>query len=329
MINHDYTFSVAPMMDWTDRHCRMFHRTLSKNARLYTEMVTADAVIHGDRERLIGFEPTEHPLALQLGGSDPAKLAEAARIAQGYGYQEVNINCGCPSDRVQSGFFGACLMREPALVAACYKAMADAVDIPVTVKCRIGVDEDDATSSLFTFVETIADAGCTMFCVHARKAWLKGLSPKENRDIPPLDYDLVASLKAARPDLTITLNGGLATIEDCQREMPRFDGVMLGRAAYQTPALLARVDAELFGEGAPVDVMDALAAYRPYMSEQLERGTGLHAMTRHMLGIFSGRPGARAYRRHISENATKPGADLTIFDCAVDMVREAEMHITV
>ena len=327
MMTQDFRFSVAPMMDWTDRHCRMFHRTLSKRARLYTEMVTADAVIHGDRQRLIGFDAREQPVALQLGGSDPAKLAEAARIAEQFGYCEVNINCGCPSDRVQSGFFGACLMREPKLVADCYAAMAEAVSIPVTVKCRIGVDEDEPRASLFTFVNTIADKGCTTFCVHARKAWLNGLSPKENRDIPPLDYDLVADLKSARPDLIITLNGGLATLDDCKRELPRFDGVMLGRAAYQTPALLACVDAELFGDGTPVDVSDALAAYRPYMQDQLDQGTSLHAMTRHMLGIFSGRPGARSYRRHISENATRPGAGLDVLDAAVDMVREAEARI--
>ena len=327
MNNQEYTFSVAPMMDWTDRHCRMFHRSLTKRALLYTEMVTANAVIHGDRERLIGFNQDEHPVALQLGGSDPALMAKASEVAQEFGYGEVNINCGCPSDRVQSGFFGACLMREPKLVADCYSAMASAVDIPVTVKCRIGVDEDNARDSLFTFVDTIAEAGCTVFAVHARKAWLKGLSPKENRDVPPLDYDLVAALKAARPDLTITLNGGLATIADCQRELPRFDGVMLGRAAYQTPALLGHVDSALFGEGAPVDVFDALAAYRPYMQDQLAAGTNLHAMTRHMLGIFAGRPGARRYRRHISENATKPGANLNVLDDAIGLVRDAEAKI--
>ncbi len=316
------------MMEWTDRHCRMFHRALSGRARLYTEMVTANAVIHGDRERLLGFDAREHPLALQLGGSDLALMAKAAEIAQGFGYAEVNINCGCPSDRVQSGFFGACLMREPELVAKCYKAMSQAVDIPVTVKCRIGVDEDDPRASLFTFVETIAEAGCTIFCVHARKAWLKGLSPKENRDVPPLDYDLVADLKAARPDLVITLNGGLATLEDCQRELPRFDGVMLGRAAYQTPALLGAVDSLLFGEGQPVNVFDALDRYKPYMHDQLANGIPLHAMTRHMLGIFAGRPGARAYRRHISENATTHGAGLSVFEDAVDLVRQAEAQLS-
>ena len=327
MTKLNYTFATAPMMDWTDRHCRMFHRSLTKRALLYTEMVTANAVIHGDRDRLIGFNQDEHPVALQLGGSDPALMAKASEVAQAFGYGEVNINCGCPSDRVQSGFFGACLMREPKLVADCYSAMASAVDIPVTVKCRIGVDEDNARDSHFTFVDTIAEAGCTVFAVHARKAWLKGLSPKENRDVPPLDYDLVAALKAARPDLTITLNGGLATIADCQRELPRFDGVMLGRAAYQTPALLGHVDSALFGEGAPVDVFDALAAYRPYMQDQLAAGTNLHAMTRHMLGIFAGRPGARRYRRHISENATKPGANLNVLDDAIGLVRDAEAKI--
>jgi len=315
------------MMDWTDRHCRMFHRTLSKRARLYTEMVTANAVIHGDHERLIGFDPREQPVALQLGGSDPALMAKAAEIAQDFGYAEVNINCGCPSDRVQSGFFGACLMRDPALVAACFKAMNAAVDIPITVKCRIGVDEDDPRDSLFGFVDTVANAGCTVFCVHARKAWLKGLSPKENRNIPPLDYDIVAALKAARPDLIVTLNGGLSTLDDCLRELPRFDGVMLGRAAYQTPALLGSVDSVIFGEGAPLDVYNALELYLPYMRDQLAGGIPLHAMTRHMLGLFAGRPGARAYRRHISENATTQGAGLCVLEDAVDMVRQAEARI--
>lgn len=314
-------------MDWTDRHCRMFHRALSKKARLYTEMVTANAVIHGDRERLIGFDVREHPVALQLGGSEPAAMAKAAEIAQVFGYVEANINCGCPSDRVQSGFFGACLMREPKLVAECYKMMADAVDIPVTVKCRIGVDDDDPRDSLFTFVDTIAEAGCTVFCVHARKAWLKGLSPKENRDIPPLDYDLVAELKAERPHLTITLNGGLTTLEDCQREMPRFDGVMMGRAAYQTPALLGQIDSALFDDEKTIDAYGALAAYRPYMEEQLANGQNLHGMTRHMLGLFAGRPGARAYRRYISENATKFGAGLDVLEAAVSYVREAEASL--
>ncbi|MEO0784754.1 MAG: tRNA dihydrouridine(20/20a) synthase DusA, partial [Pseudomonadota bacterium] len=233
----DYRFSVAPMMKWTDRHCRAFHRTLSKRALLFTEMVTADAVIHGDRDRLIGFGDHEHPVVLQLGGSEPAKLAEATKIAEQFGYDEVNLNCGCPSERVQSGAFGACLMREPQLVADCVAAMRDAVSMPVTVKCRVAVDDDPARETLFGFVDTVASAGCEVFTVHARKAWLKGLSPKENREIPPLDYGLVEDLKAERPDLTIVLNGGLADLSTCSAAMERVDGVMLGRAAYQTPAV--------------------------------------------------------------------------------------------
>ena len=284
-------------------------------------MVTADAVIHGDRERLIGFSDVEHPLVLQLGGNEPEKLAEAARIAEGFGYDEVNINCGCPSDRVQSGAFGACLMAQPQTVADCVAAMRAAVSIPVTVKCRIAIDDLPARETLFTFVETVAAAGCEVFTVHARKAWLKGLSPKENRDIPPLDYELVADLKATRPDLTIILNGGIATLDDAARHMATFDGVMLGRAAYQTPALLARVDAALFG-GEPVDVFAALEAYRPYMAAQLEAGTGLHAMTRHMLGLFNGQPGARLWRRTLSENAPRAGAGLDVLDAALATVRD-------
>ena len=323
-----HKFSVAPMMDWTDRHCRMFHRMLTKHALLYTEMVTADAVIHGDRDRLIGFSEPEHPVALQLGGSDPAKMAKATEIGAMRGYDEVDINCGCPSDRVQSGFFGACLMREPKLVAECYKEMATAVDIPITVKCRIGIDDDDARTSLFKFVKTIADVGCSHFIVHARKAWLKGLSPKENRDIPPLDYDLVAELKAANPHLTIILNGGLTSLEECAGALERFDGVMLGRAAYQNPALLAEVDASIYDGGEPIDIYAALNHYRPYMEEQLANGVGLHAMTRHMLGIFAGRPGARAYRRYISENATRRDAGIDVFDTAVDLVRQASHRLS-
>ena len=284
-------------------------------------MVTADAVIHGDRERLIGFSEVEHPLVLQLGGNEPEKLAEAARIAEDFGYDEVNINCGCPSDRVQSGAFGACLMAQPQTVADCVAAMRAAVSIPVTVKCRIAIDDLPARETLFTFVETVAAAGCEVFTVHARKAWLKGLSPKENRDIPPLDYALVADLKATRPDLTIILNGGIATLDDAARHMATFDGVMLGRAAYQTPALLARVDAALFG-GEPVGVFAALEAYRPYMAAQLEAGTGLHAMTRHMLGVFNGQPGARLWRRTLSENAPRAGAGLDVLDAALATVRD-------
>ena len=326
----NYSFSVAPMMDWTDRHCRMFHRALSKDALLWTEMVTADAVIHGDRERLIGFSDAEHPVVLQLGGSDPAKLAEASRIAEEFGYDEVNINCGCPSDRVQSGRFGACLMQEPATVAACVAAMRAAVSIPVTVKCRVAVDEDPPRETLFGFVDEVADAGCEVFTVHARKAWLSGLSPKENRDIPPLDYGLVADLKAERPDLTLILNGGIKTMADAATHLETFDGVMLGRAAYQTPACLLAAD-KLIHEGVGDDGFDmdgalaALERYRPYMSARLEEGVKLSSMTRHMLGLFAGQPGARAWRRTLSEKAVKEGAGLDVLDEALSHVAGAEV----
>ena len=318
----DYRFSVAPMMDWTDRHCRAFHRCLSKRALLWTEMVTADAVIHGDRQRLIGFNEAEHPVVLQLGGSGPQKLAEAARIAEGFGYDEVNLNCGCPSDRVQSGAFGACLMAEPDLVAECVAAMKAAVSIPVTVKCRIAIDDLPARETLFAFVEKVSAAGCEIFTVHARKAWLKGLSPKENRDIPPLDYDLVGELKAARPDLTIILNGGIPDIAACREHLRRFDGVMLGRAAYQTPAILGEVDAVLFGEGEVCSPFEALEAYRPYMAARLDEGVGLHGMTRHMLGLFNGQPGARLWRRTLSERAPRAGAGLEVLDTALEAVKD-------
>ncbi len=317
----DYTFSVAPMMDWTDRHCRAFHRVLSSRALLWTEMVTADAVIHGDRDRLIGFSDEEHPVVLQLGGNEPDKMAEAARVAEAFGYDEVNINCGCPSDRVQSGAFGACLMREPETVAACVAAMRAAVSIPVTVKCRIAIDEDPPRETLFGFVDRVSDAGCEVFTVHARKAWLKGLSPKENREIPPLDYDLVAELKQARPDLTIILNGGIKTLEECQTHLQTFDGVMLGRAAYQTPALLGSVDQALCDPGAAtIDPLDAVARYRPYIAARLEEGVRLSSITRHMLGLFNGQPGARLWRRTLSEKGPKPGAGLEVLDEALEAV---------
>ncbi len=313
------------MMDWTDRHCRMFHRSLSEQALLWTEMVTADAVIHGDRERLIGFSEDEHPVVLQLGGSDPQKMAEASRIAEEFGYDEVNINCGCPSDRVQSGRFGACLMQEPATVAACVTAMREAVSIPVTVKCRVAVDEDPPRETLFGFVDQVADAGCEVFTVHARKAWLSGLSPKENRDIPPLDYGLVADLKAERPDLSVILNGGIKTMAEAEAHLETFDGVMLGRAAYQTPGLLTRAD-RLIGTGTGDDAIEmsdclaALASYRPYMARQLDNGVKLSSMTRHMLGLFAGQPGARAWRRTLSEKAVKTGAGLEVLDEALEHV---------
>jgi len=317
----DYRFSVAPMMDWTDRHCRAFHRALTKQALLWTEMVTADAVIHGDRERLIGFSDEEHPIVLQLGGNEPHKMAEAARIAESFGYDEVNINCGCPSDRVQSGAFGACLMREPETVAACVRAMRDAVTIPVTVKCRIAIDEDPPRETLFGFVDRVADAGCDVFTVHARKAWLKGLSPKENREIPPLDYELVADLKRERPDLKIILNGGIKSLAECGEHLERFDGVMLGRAAYQTPALLGGVDQALFDDQAAVlSPIGAVTDFQPYIEARLEDGVRLSSITRHMLGLFNGMPGARLWRRVLSEKGPKPGAGIEVLEEALEAV---------
>ncbi|TXM92360.1 tRNA dihydrouridine(20/20a) synthase DusA [Methylobacterium sp. WL116] len=296
-----WRFSVAPMMDWTDRHCRAFHRVLSARARLYTEMVTTGAVIHGPRERLLGFSRAEHPVAVQLGGSEPADLAEAARIAEGYGYDEINLNVGCPSDRVQNGRFGACLMLEPEHVGACVAAMKAAVRVPVTVKCRIGVDEQDPEPALDTLARAVVAAGVDGLIVHARKAWLQGLSPKENRDVPPLDYGRVVRLKQAFPALPIAVNGGIATVAQAKTHLSGLDGVMVGRAAYGDPAGLIAVDPELFGAPAPVaDAFEAVEAYAPYVAAALEGGERLHAITRHMLGLFNGRPGARAYRRHLS-----------------------------
>jgi tRNA-dihydrouridine synthase A len=302
-----HTFSVAPMMDWTDRNCRAFHRHLTRHALLYTEMVTADAILHGDRERLLGFDALEHPVALQLGGSEPEKLAKAARIGEEFGYREINLNVGCPSERVQSGAFGACLMREPDLVADCLSAMREAVKLPVTVKHRLGVDDDDPRDRLFSFVETQSKAGTTHFIVHARKAWLKGLSPKANREIPPLDYEIVAELKRTHPQLEIVLNGGIANLDAAERELARVDGVMLGRAAYHEPALLLQVDNRIFGEDIVVKTaLEAARDFRPWIVERLKQGVALHSITRHMLGLFHGRPGARQWRRVLSEKA--PGA---------------------
>ena len=311
------------MMDWTDRHCRAFHRTLTRQALLYTEMVTTKAVIHGDRERLLSYGAVEHPVALQLGGSEPDELAQCAKIAEAWGYDEVNLNCGCPSDRVQSGSFGACLMREPQLVADCMRAMIEVTGLPVTVKCRIGVDDQDPRDSLFTLVEACRKAGVTSFAVHARKAWLKGLSPKENRDVPPLDYELVYELKRAHPDLTIAINGGIGTLEEAQAHLKHVDGVMLGRAAYHEPALLGRVDRLFFAAGSNVGPFEALEAYRPYMQAQLEAGTPLAHMTRHMLGVMHGLPGARAFRRIMTVESIATGAGLEVVDQAVAAVREA------
>jgi tRNA-dihydrouridine synthase A len=305
------------MMDWTDRHCRVLHRMLSRRARLYTEMLTTGAVLHGDRDRLLAFDPVEHPVALQLGGAEPAELARAARIGEDMGYDEINLNVGCPSDRVQSGRFGACLMREPALVAECMAAISGAVKVPASVKCRIGVDDQDPEESLFGLVDLCARAGVRTFVVHARKAHLKGLSPKENRDVPPLDYPLVRRLKRERPQLAIIVNGGVGSLAEAQAHLAYVDGVMLGRAAYHTPAILGAADAELFGEGAIVGPAEAVARYRPYVARQLAAGTHLAAMTRHMLGLFHGAPGARAWRRILTVEGVKPGAGLAVVDAAL------------
>jgi tRNA-dihydrouridine synthase A len=295
------------MMDWTDRHCRHLHRLLTRRALLYTEMVTAEAIIRGNRERLIGFDPLEHPVALQLGGSDPTRLAEAADIGEAFGYDEINLNVGCPSDRVQSGRFGACLMREPLLVAECVAAMRSKISIPVTVKCRLGVDDQEPELALRALIVACAQAGVSTFVVHARKAWLEGLSPKENRDVPPLDYALVHRVKRENPNLAIVLNGGIATLNEAAHHLTYVDGVMLGRVAYQSPALLCDVDTRFFGEH-PREIEDVVAGYCDYVGCQLKTGITLNAMTRHMLGLFNGRPGARLFRRHLSEHASRPGA---------------------
>lgn len=310
------------MMDWTDRHCRAFHRRLTARALLYTEMVTAAAILHGDRDRLLGFSADEQPVALQLGGCDPAALAAAARIGAGYGYVEINLNVGCPSDRVQEGRFGACLMLEPELVARGWSAMQAAVDVPVTIKCRIGVDDQDAEADLERFVATVAKAGCRTFVVHARKAWLKGLSPKENREVPPLDYDRVRRLKAAHPGLAIVLNGGITTLEQARAHLAWADGVMLGRAAYQNPYLLAQVDREIFGADTPVPSReDVLEALLPYAERHVAAGGRLNNIARHVLGLYHGRPRGRAFRRHLSEQAVRAGAGADVLAAALDVAR--------
>ncbi|MEO1226880.1 MAG: tRNA dihydrouridine(20/20a) synthase DusA [Pseudomonadota bacterium] len=297
---------------------------MSKRAVLYTEMVTADAVIHGDRARLIGFDAAEHPLVLQLGGSDPARMAEAASIGAAWGYDAININVGCPSDRVQSGRFGACLMAEPETVAASVAAMNRRVDVPVTVKCRIGIDDQDSDADLDRFIDIVADAGCETFIVHARKAWLSGLSPKQNRDVPPLDYDRVQRLKARRPDLTIVLNGGVTTLVQAGDLLKAVDGVMLGRAAYQNPFMLAEADRALFGDVAePPDRLEIVDRMTPYIERAVAHGAPLHAITRPMLGLFQGQPGARAWRRHLSENASRRGAGSDVVRAAADLFRHA------
>ena len=316
--------SIAPMMDWSDHHCRYFWRLLTKQALLYTEMVTTGALIHGDRERFLHFNVQEHPVALQLGGSDPADLARCAAWAQEWGYDEVNLNCGCPSDRVQSGMFGACLMARPQLVADCVQAMVAACDIPVTVKHRIGIDDMESYDELKGFVEPVAAAGCSVFIVHARKAWLQGLSPKENREIPPLNYPWVYQLKKDFPDLTIILNGGVQTLEESREHLLHVDGVMIGREAYQNPWMLAQADLKLYGMDNPAKSRDdVIAGLLPYVEHQLARGVHLNHITRHILGLYQGVPGARKFRRHISENAYKKQAGLEVLTEAYRLVREA------
>ena len=325
--------SVAPMMDWTDTHCRVFHRVLAPHARLYTEMVHANAVIHGDRGRLLALDPVEHPVALQLGGSDPALLAQAARIGADAGFDEVNLNCGCPSDRVQAGRFGACLMREPALVAEAVAAMIDAVPatVPVTVKCRLGVDDDHDFERFLAFIDAVADAGCRVFVVHARNAWLKGLSPKENREVPPLRYDWAWRLKRERPRLQVVVNGGIADADEATAHLTHVDGAMLGRAAYHDPWLLHRLDVDWFGANADAGGdtgtrAAVLRALRPYVEAQLARGVPLHRMSRHWLGLFAGERGGRAFRQVLGEGAHRPGADWALVERALATTADDARH---
>jgi tRNA-dihydrouridine synthase A len=311
-----HPIAIAPMMEWTDRHCRVFHRKLTRRALLHTEMIVADAILHGDRDRLLAFSPEEHPLAIQLGGSDPAKLAAAAAIAADYGYDEVNLNVGCPSDRVRSGTFGACLMLEPGRVGDIVAALKAAVDVPVAVKCRLGVDEQDPETALFALAEAVFAAGADALWVHARKAWLAGLSPRENREVPPLDYALVGALKRRWPDRFIGVNGGIATLDDAAAHLTALDGVMLGRAAYHTPAVLADIDRRFYGDDDAREPEDAVAAMLPYIAAETADGTPLGSITRHMLGLFHGRPGARRWRRILTVGTPRPGA-------GVALVREA------
>jgi tRNA-dihydrouridine synthase A len=319
--SYDFLFSVAPMMDWTDRHCRVFHRLMTRRARLYTEMLTTGAIIHGDRKRLLGFDASEHPVALQLGGSDPSDLAMSAKIGEDFGYDEINLNVGCPSDRVKDGRFGACLMAEPALVAACVDAMKRTVAIPVTVKCRIGIDDQDPEAALDALARGVIAAGADALIVHARKAWLNGLSPKENRDIPPLDYNRVYRLKASLLDVPVVINGGIASLAEARRHLGFVDGVMLGRVAYQEPWRLLTADPELFGEAAPHATMkDVFETMMPYIERELARGVRLHSITRHFVGAFHGVPGARAFRRYLAENGVRPGAGVSVLRDAIALV---------
>ncbi|MGH6851962.1 MAG: tRNA dihydrouridine(20/20a) synthase DusA [Methylocella sp.] len=319
--NGTYRFCVAPMMELTDRHCRYFHRLLSRRARLYTEMLAARAVLHGERDRLLRFDAAEHPVALQLGGSDAAELAAAAKIGADCGFDEINLNVGCPSERVQNGAFGACLMRAPELVGDCVAAINARVKSPVTVKCRTGVDEQDPEAALGLLAGCVIAAGCDALIVHARKAWLKGLSPKENREVPPLDYGLVHALKQRFPNVPVVLNGGLAALAEMRAELAHVDGVMVGRAAYQNPALLLDADLFFFNESAPfAGAVAAAGAFIPYVEARLAEGVPLHAMTRHLLGLFNGFPGARAWRRHLAVEAVKPGADTRVLHAALQHV---------
>ncbi|WP_269752100.1 tRNA dihydrouridine(20/20a) synthase DusA [Thiocapsa bogorovii] len=309
----DRRLSVAPMLDWTDRHCRYFLRLISRHTLLYTEMVTTGALIHGERERFLAFDGAEHPIALQLGGSDPRDMAHCARMGADRGYDEININVGCPSDRVQNGRFGACLMAEPRLVADCVAAMKDAVAVPVTVKTRIGIDDRDSYDELLDFAGTVTEAGCDALVVHARKAWLAGLSPKENRDIPPLRYDVVEQLKRDLPHQTIAINGGIKTLEETTGFLETVDGVMIGREAYHNPWILAEADRTIFGDARRAPTRnEILDAFLPYVERELAGGTPLSAMSRHILGLFQGQPGARAWRRHLSEQAHRPGAGVEV-----------------
>lgn len=317
----DHKFCIAPMMDWTDRHCRFFHRLLSRRARLYTEMITAEAILHGNRRMLLAFDASEHPVALQLGGSDAGRLAEAAAIGADLGYDEINLNVGCPSDRVQGGHFGACLMAEPRVVADAVAAMRARVPVPVTVKCRLGIDDQDSEADLERFITTVAAAGCTTFMVHARKAWLSGLSPRENREIPPLDYQRVYRLKRAHPELRIVLNGGIGSLGEAEAHLTQVDGVMLGRAAYHTPYMLAEVDRRLFGDhGLAPSRAQVVADLIPYIGRHLARGGRLNNVTRHVLGLYHGQPRARAFRRYLSENAVRPGAGPHTLSAALALV---------
>lgn len=311
------------MMDWSDRHCRFFWRLLSEHVLLYTEMVTTGALIHGDRERFLRFNPEEHPLALQLGGSEPEQLAQCSQWAAEQGFDEINLNCGCPSDRVQSGRFGACLMAEPERVRDCVSAMQDSCEVPITVKHRIGIDDMESFAEMLHFVDVVAGSGCKVFIVHARKAWLQGLSPKQNREVPPLHYDWVYRLKTERPELEIIINGGIDTLDACRHHLAHVDGVMLGREAYQNPYLLAAADQEFYGSAAQAPSREqVITRLLPYVTAEHDRGTALHHITRHILGLFQGVPGARKFRRHLSENAWREGAGIEVLEEALAIVSQ-------